>query len=165
MKTIYLLRHAKSDWKDEGIMDIDRPLNKRGLLNAPMMGIYYRKLNIKPQFIISSPAKRALTTAHIIAKELDYTEKNIKIEMDLYGANTVELMEIIAGLENTHDKVMLVGHNPAFTLAIAYLTEKNIENLPTCGLAQINLKIKNWSDIKENCGILSKLEFPKKLVL
>ena len=165
MKTLYLLRHAKSSWKDEAVMDIDRPLNKRGLINAPLMGIYYRKLKVKPQFIISSPAKRALSTAHIVAKKLDYAEKNIKIEMELYGANVEELVGIISKLQNSHNKVMLVGHNPAFTLAVSYLTDQNIDNLPTCGLAQIDLNIKKWDEVKEDCGILSKFEYPKKLVI
>lgn len=163
MKTLYLLRHAKSSWKDDELMDIDRPLNRRGLTNAPLMGKHFRKLRIKPQLIISSPAKRALSTALIVAREIDYPEKNIKIDMGLYGANVEELLQAIHQIESSIHKIMLVGHNPGLTLLINYLTKDAIDNLPTCGLVQINLKVKDWKESSKNSGKLALFEFPKKL--
>lgn len=162
MKTLYFLRHAKSGWKDADLSDIDRPLNARGKENAPAMGKHLRKLHVKPQLIISSPAKRAFSTANIIASEIGYEEKNIKIEMGLYGANIEELLSVIHALEGGLDKVMLVGHNPGFTQIIEFLTGTDIVNLPTCGVARVDHDIKKWHNVKPGKGKLVWLESPKK---
>lgn len=163
MKSIYLLRHAKSSWKDAELSDIDRPLNKRGKSDAAMMGKYFSKKHILPELIISSPAKRAFKTACLIASELDYEEKNIHIDMALYGANVVELLSIIQQLEASLDKVMLVGHNPAFTLALPFFTGERIDNLPTCGLVRIDFENKRWNLIREGKGKLKLFQFPRSV--
>ncbi len=163
MKTIYFLRHAKSSWKDAELSDIDRPLNKRGKLNAPLMGRYMRKLKVKPQLIISSPSKRTMTTALIVADKIGYEERNIKIDMHLYGANVAQIAQLVHHLDDTLKKVMLVGHNPAFTLIVDYFTGKPIDNLPTCGLVQIDFKAKTWKEIAPKAGSLELFEFPKKI--
>ena len=147
MKTIYFLRHAKSSWKDAELSDIDRPLNKRGLDNAPMMARHFRKLRVKPQLIISSPSKRTMTTALMIAERIGYEERNIKIDMELYGANVAQISQLIYHLDDNLSKVMLVGHNPAFTLIVDYYTGIPIDNMPTCGLVQINFEAKSWKEI------------------
>lgn len=161
MKSIYLLRHAKSSWKDADLSDIDRPLNKKGKSDAPMMGKYFSKKHIQPQLIISSPAKRAFKTACLIASELGYEEKNIHINMELYGANVDELLVLIQKLEASLDRVMLVGHNPAFTLAVPFFTGESIENLPTCGLVRIDFETKRWKLVKEGKGCLRLFETPR----
>ncbi|MDL5047748.1 histidine phosphatase family protein [Oscillatoria amoena NRMC-F 0135] len=163
MKTIYFLRHAKSSWKDADLSDIDRPLNKRGKLNAPMMGRHLRKLKVKPQLIISSPSKRTMTTALIIADKIGYEERNIKIDMHLYGANVAQIAQLVHHLDDNLKKVMIVGHNPAFTLIVDYFTGKPIDNLPTCGLVQIDFKAKTWKEIVPKAGSLELFEFPKKV--
>lgn len=163
MKTLYLVRHAKSSWKDAALSDIDRPLNQRGKTNAPLMGRQLKKLRVSPQLIISSPAKRAYKTAAILAEEINYPERNIKIDMDLYGANAVDILAQIHALDNHLGKVMLVGHNPAFTSIIAYLTGTVIDNLPTCGVVRIDHDIKKWHNVKEGKGHLVFFEYPKKL--
>ena len=99
MKQVYLLRHAKSSWKDAELSDIDRPLNARGKKDAPEMGKLFFKKRIQPDLIISSPAKRAFKTASIVAQELHYEEKNIHIDMRLYGANSEQILEILQSLE------------------------------------------------------------------
>lgn len=163
MKTIYFLRHAKSGWNDPDLSDIDRPLNKRGKENAPMMGRLMRKLKVKPQLIISSPSKRTMTTALIVADKIGYQEKNIKIEMGLYGANVAEIVQLIHHLDDNLKTVMLVGHNPSFTLIVDYFTGKPIDNLPTCGFVQINFDVKSWRDVKTKNGEMILFEYPKKV--
>ncbi len=162
MKTLYLLRHAKSSWKDAKLSDIDRPLNKRGKEDAPAMGKRLQKLAVKPDFIISSPAKRAFKTIQVIAPLLGYTEKSIKIDMRLYGANVEELIRTIQEEMDQHDSVMLVGHNPGFTHLIDVLTGTPIDNLPTCGMVRIDLAIDSWKDTEPNTGSLVLFEYPKK---
>ncbi|MBI1222564.1 MAG: histidine phosphatase family protein [Bacteroidetes bacterium] len=164
MKTIYLLRHAKSSWKDADLSDIDRPLNAKGKKDATMMGKYFFKKRVRPELIVSSPAKRAFKTASIVAEELEYGEKNIHIDMRLYGANTDLLFEILQQLENNLQRVMLVGHNPAFTNVIELLTGASIDNLPTCGMARIDFDTKKWNLIKAQKGQLKMLDYPKKIL-
>lgn len=163
MKQVYLLRHAKSSWKDAELSDIDRPLNKRGKTDAPLMGKYLFKKKIRPQLIISSPAKRAFKTAALIAPELGYEEKNIHIDMTLYGANAQQIHKLLLQLESGLDRVMLIGHNPAFTLAVSYFTGIDIDNLPTCGFVRIDFSTKRWDLIKEGKGSLKLFEYPKKI--
>jgi len=163
MKTIYFLRHAKSSWRDDALSDIDRPLNKRGLENTPMMARHFRKLKVKPQLIIASPSKRTMTTALMIAERIGYEEKNIKIDMELYGANVAQIAQLIYYLDEPLNKVMLVGHNPAFTLLVDYFTGKPIDNMPTCGLVQIDFAVNSWHDVVPKAGKLELFEYPKKV--
>lgn len=160
-RTIYLLRHAKSSWKDAELSDIDRPLNKRGKENAPLMGKRLKKLEAKPDLIISSPAKRALKTAQIIADEIGYQEKNIHIDMELYGANVEEIFSLIEGLGDNLKSVMLVGHNPGLTLSVPFLCGEPLENVPTCGVVRIDFAVKSWSMIEPGKGKFVFFEYPK----
>ncbi len=163
MKTLYLMRHAKSSWKDAELSDIDRPLNKRGKDNAPKMGLHLKKLKARPQLIISSPAKRAFKTAVLVAKEIGYEEKNIRIDMSLYGANVEEILELVHGIADQLDKVMLLGHNPAFTQAVEMFCDHDLINLPTCGVVRIDFQNRKWQNIKPGKGKLVFFEYPKKL--
>ncbi|TNE79330.1 MAG: histidine phosphatase family protein [Bacteroidetes bacterium] len=162
MKTLYLLRHAKSSWKDAKLSDIDRPLNKRGKDDAPVMGKRFQKLEVLPDFIISSPAKRAFKTIQTIAPLLGYSEKSIKIDMRLYGANVLELIRVIQEELDQHNSIMLVGHNPGFTHLIDTLTGTPIDNLPTCGLVRIDFNVKSWKQVEADKGKLILFEYPKK---
>lgn len=162
MKTLYLLRHAKSSWKDAKLSDIDRPLNKRGKDDAPLMGKRLHKLEVQPDFIISSPAKRAFKTIQIIAPLLGYAEKSIKIDMRLYGANVLELIRVIQEEMDQHASIMLVGHNPGFTHLIDVLTGTSIDNLPTCGFVRIDFNINSWKKADAGKGKLIYFEYPKK---
>ncbi len=163
MKTIYFLRHAKSSWRSSEFSDINRPLNKRGIENAPIMAKHFKTLKVKPQLIISSPAKRTMTTALMVAERIGYEEKHIKIDMELYGANVAQIAQLIYYLDDTLKKVMLVGHNPAFTLLVDFFTGKPIDNMPTLGLVQINFDIDCWHDVVPKSGTLELFEYPKKV--
>ncbi len=163
MKTLYLLRHAKSSWKYDDLSDIDRPLNKRGKENAPKIGQYLKKKKVNPQIIISSPSKRTLSTAEIISNEIGYKEKNLRIEMKLYAANLNDLIELVNKLGDNLNEVMLVGHNPSFTLAVEYFSGELLENLPTCGCAKIDFAVNTWRKVGKNNGKIKFLISPKSI--
>ena len=162
MKRLYLIRHAKSSWKNPDQSDIERPLNKRGQRDAPFMGKRLKKQNAKPDIIFSSPAKRASLTAEIIAKKIDYPEDKIAIKESLYATNLPNILNIIHHLEDSIREVMLFGHNPEFTSLANYLTNHYIENIPTCGIFCIDFDIELWKDIDEGTGRFVFFDFPKK---
>ncbi|MCK5032034.1 MAG: histidine phosphatase family protein, partial [Calditrichia bacterium] len=109
MKTLYLLRHAKSSWDNPELDDFERPLNKRGHHDAPLIGNLLEKLNISPDLIISSPAIRASMTARIIADAIKYPLDRIRYDENIYEAGEMDLLEVIYAVDDTVDKLMLVG--------------------------------------------------------
>jgi phosphohistidine phosphatase len=163
MKKLYLVRHAKSDRNIPGMPDFERPLNSRGRMDAPIMGDLLKGMKAIPDMIISSPATRALATARIIAEHMGYPLKKIIIEEEIYEAWRENLVDVIMRAPDTADAVMLIGHNPGLQLLADFLTDFNYENIPTCGVAGIELNIENWKDISQKCGRLLFFEYPKKL--
>src|ERR1700687_471476 len=115
MKTLFLIRHAKSSWGDTALPDKDRPLDDRGRQDAPKMGKRLAKRDVKPDLVVSSPALRALTTAQLIAEAAGYKRKDIVVDDRLYASNSDDLLAVIRELDKKLDCVMLVGHNPEFT--------------------------------------------------
>jgi len=164
MKKLVLLRHAKSSWDVVELSDFERPLNERGKRDAPIMGKHLaKKRQLKLDLIIASPAKRALKTAKIIAKEIGFSEDKILKDSSIYGAGLSEMLSIIAGISNSLDTVMLVGHNPTFTTLAYYLTHDSVENIPTCGVFCVNFDVEKWQDIKEASGKLDFFDYPKSI--
>ena len=133
-KTLYLLRHAKSSWKDMTISDFDRPLNKRGKHDAPLMAEKMRAKGVKPQMIISSPAKRARKTAKIFAEVLNVP---LRLDKTLYACSSKEMIQVIQTALDTYNDVMIVGHNPELTMVNDILSDKEIFNIPTSGIVSI----------------------------
>ena len=164
MKTLYLVRHAKSSWKFPDLDDYERPLNKRGKRDAPLMGQYLKKQNIIPDIIVSSPATRAKRTSKIIAETLSYPKDKIKFIEDIYEASTLGLLDIAGKIEEKYESAMLVGHNPGMTYLANMLANVRIDNIPTCGIACISLNIKSWKEIAEKSGTLKFFEYPKNLL-
>lgn len=162
MKTLYLNRHAKSSWAEPHLADFDRPLNKRGKRDAPLMSRVLSKMIEPPQIIYSSPAIRALTTAKILAKGFSYPEEKILEDIKIYDASVSDLMNIIYSTPNDINRIMIFGHNPTFTMVINYLSDKYLDNLPTCGFVQIDFDLESWKDIEGKTGKLIKYEYPKK---
>ncbi len=161
MKNLYLIRHAKSDWDDISMHDFDRPLNKRGLRNAPFMAnILSKKLN-SVDAIISSPAKRAITTARFFAETFSINPSQIIQEERIYEAPVANLLAVINGIDNNYDTVLMFGHNPGFSLLINYLTSESCE-MPTCAIAHVQFDLDNWKMVSSNLGKLIELDFPKK---
>ena len=161
-KVLFLVRHAKSSWKDPTLTDRDRPLNKRGLRDAPRMGKRLAKRPLGPELIVSSPAVRALATAEAIAEELGSVPSEVRVEEQVYGSDTTGLIEVIRHLNNRFDRVMMVGHNPALTELINLLTESNIDNVPTCGVAVLTFGTDTWEDIGSVRAKLVAFDYSKK---
>jgi phosphohistidine phosphatase len=162
MKTIYLVRHAKSSWKYPNLDDFERPLNKRGRKNAPFMGKTLKKLKVTPDLVISSPANRAAMTARIIAATINYPLENIVYSEAIYEFSEDALIRVINKIDNGVNSSMVVGHNPAINGLANYIGDQPISNIPTCGVYCVDLDISSWAKIYEHCGKLKFFEFPKK---
>lgn len=161
MKRLTLVRHAKSSWKDRSLRDFDRPLNKRGKHDAPMMGERLAKAKVKPDLIVSSPAQRALKTARVIADAIGYPRKQISEQKSIYEASHAALLELVQRFDDTFQHVMLFGHNPAFTYLANSLIREHIENVPTCGIVCIDFDVSSWADIGSDKGQLVFFDYPK----
>ncbi|MCW8894347.1 MAG: histidine phosphatase family protein [Sulfurimonas sp.] len=160
MKKLYIIRHAKSSWKDLEIDDFDRPLNKRGKQNAPFMGEKLKEKEIMPDMIISSPALRAKTTAEIIAKKMNYT-KEVFFNQDLYEADATTLHNILSKIDNENSVVFLIGHNPELNM-LAEIYVGFDENIPTCGVLEVEFNCDRWIDIGANNARLVSFDYPKR---
>ncbi|PID34418.1 MAG: phosphohistidine phosphatase [Thiotrichales bacterium] len=158
-KKLLLVRHAKSGWEDFSQPDHNRPLDKRGLADAPMMGQRLLRKQIVPDLIVSSTAYRAEATAKIIATELKLLDK-VTTNSNIYEAGIGNLMDVILGLEDQFDQVMLVGHNPGLTLLVNYLQDdKYISNMQTCATALLSFEVESWADVE--AGKLLDYDYPK----
>jgi phosphohistidine phosphatase len=162
MKTLLILRHAKSSWKDEGLTDHDRPLNKRGKRDAPRMGKLLRESDLAPDLIISSTAKRARKTAAKVAKKCEY-QGVIELTGELYLAPPQSYLHVLRQVPDQYQRVMVVGHNPGLEELLSLLTRESTP-LPTAALAQIELPIDAWQELNQEVhGQLSDLWLPKEL--
>jgi phosphohistidine phosphatase len=155
MKTLLLMRHAKSSWKNKDLPDIERPLNRRGDKEAPEMGKLLKKKNLVPDRIISSPALRARLTAEIVGKKSGYKNEIIYAEQ-LYMAEVIAILDTLKEQPDDLESILLIGHNPVLESVLQILTRK-IESLPTASIANIALPIEHWADINtETKGKLVK---------
>jgi phosphohistidine phosphatase len=162
MKTLVILRHAKAE-KNDLVQDHERDLTDRGKTNAIEMSKRLSKKGFNPDLIVSSPAKRTHKTAKIIAEYFGYDGKNIELNSQIYLANVGDLTHIIRELDDSYNKVIIVGHNPTVTGIIGYLTPNFIDHLPTSGYAQIQFDVKTWKMIKQLTGNLSFVDFPSNV--
>lgn len=162
MKTIYLVRHAKSSWDDSSLHDFDRPLNERGKNDAPRMGKRLRKRNIIPDLIISSSAKRARSTARRIAEALGYPNKEIQLTDTLYYAEPEVILSVIHRLPDRYNPVMLIGHNPGLTDFVNHFLGVRIDNVPTCGVAAAQFDVRSWKEVGEVQGRFLFFDYPKQ---
>lgn len=162
MKTLFVVRHAKSSWKEASLNDFDRPLNKRGKHDAPEMGKRLKRAQVKPDLIISSPAKRALDTAEIIAKEVGYPEGSIRKIDTIYEASLSDLIALIHALDDRYDTILLVGHNPGLTYLLNHLSGEHVQNLPTCGIYGLSFEVDSWKKIVRHSGRVVFADSPKR---
>lgn len=161
MKTLLLVRHAKSSWDDPALDDKARPLNGRGKKDAPAMGERLAKLGITPDLILSSPAVRALTTAELLAKALDYKRKKIAVVELIYGATPAALLDLIHTLDDNAKCALLVGHNPEIS-GLAHEFSRLNEELPTCAVMEMHFDVKAWVQVRPDALKRSELHVPKK---
>jgi phosphohistidine phosphatase len=159
MKTLMLLRHAKSDWDDASLPDFDRPLAARGKRDAPRVGKALRKRGSLPDLIISSPAVRAKATVEAVIKTAKLDGK-LQFDEAIYGASSAELMKVIRRLQDDISCSLLVGHNPGFEDLLERLTGSR-DRMPTAALACIEFQIDRWEDLEDGKGRLAWLMTPK----
>jgi phosphohistidine phosphatase len=165
MKTLYVVRHAKSSWDDLNSADFERGLNERGKRDAPRIGKRLKDKGIQPDVMVSSPAKRALSTAKRLAEILKYPKEKIKTESKLYHANDDSILSVVQNIKDKHDIVLLFGHNPGltdFVNAIADV-EINIDNVPTCGVVAFSLQVDSWKNVNWKSGKFLFFDYPKAL--
>lgn len=162
MKTLYMVRHAKSSWGDFTTPDFDRPLNERGKKDAPVMA---ERLKIKRPGIsvfISSPAKRAMKTCEAFCKEYDYNEKDILFKDELYHASVEAFYNVIAGIPDEHSSAIVFSHNPGITEFInSLITEVKLDNMPTCGIYGVSIETDDWKDFKAAEKKCILFDYPK----
>ncbi len=161
MKTLLVLRHAKSSWNDPTLDDHERPLNKRGQRDAVRMGTLVREQGLTPDVIISSDAVRARLTAEAVAEAALYT-REIRLDRQLYAAGPASILAVLRTVGQTKARsVMVIGHNPGLEELVTKLTG-DPQDLPTAALAQIALPIARWSELKPSTrGTLAGLWRPK----
>lgn len=145
MKILTIVRHAKSSWKDAGLRDRDRPLNKRGKRDAPEMGRRIHAHGIRPSLIVSSPAKRAWTTAKAVAEAINYPREFLQKEDALYLASLDTILDVIMAQDNGFNNLMLFGHNPGFTDMANFLVPGLTNNLPTAGVVSVEIDQDDWN--------------------
>ena len=161
MKSLLIIRHAKSSWEVATIDDFDRPLNDRGKKEAPMMAKRLLDKKVKIDAFISSPAKRAKKTARLFAKEFDYKEEDIIYKTELYNASENVFYKVIENIEDSVDRIAIFAHNPGVTDFANSLTEMQIDNLPTSGVFAVKIDTPNWADIKEAKKEFWFFDYPK----
>lgn len=163
MKELLLVRHAKSSWSFPQLDDIDRPLNKRGLRDAPRMASFARAQGIIVDYIGSSPANRAYSTAEYFFKEFKSENKAFEKFQDLYFGSENDWLFII---QNTDEEVQLpafFSHNPTITYFANQFSENHIDNVPTCGIVHLRSEVDYWKDIRyENTRVMGTF-FPKTI--
>lgn len=162
MKTLTLVRHAKSSWSDTRLSDGDRPLNKRGKRDAPVMGKRMVEHDIRPSLIISSPAKRAWSTAKLVAAEISYPIEFLQREDSLYHASIDEILGVIVAQDNRFNNMMIVGHNPGMTDFANFLSPGLTNNLPTAGVVSLQIDQDDWNLYQQPKTVLLVYDYPKK---
>jgi len=161
VKRLYIIRHAKSSWDDPLLDDFARPLNERGKRDAPRMGKRLKEKKIVADLMLTSPARRALATCKRIAEVLGYGEDKIKTERNLYHASEAQMLEVVQGIKDKHDVVMIFGHNPGLTAFVNELGKQLFDNVPTCGIAAYEFDVTSWKEITFGKGKLLFFDYPK----
>jgi len=160
MKSLLLIRHAKSSW-DFNVDDFERPLNERGNKNAPEMAKRLIKKDVKIDAFVSSPAKRALSTATYFAEEYGKKVKNIVIVPALYNAAAESFSTAIEDLDDDNKTVAVFSHNPGITEFANSLTDTRIDDMPTCAVFALKVDIKKWKDFREAKKEFWFFDYPK----
>lgn len=162
MKMLYLIRHAKSSWDYPELMDFDRPLGARGLRDAPFMAQMIRDEGIVPDKLVSSPAKRAISTAIFFAQAQGIPAGEILQNKKIYHAYSEDILRIARDWSDDWNTVFLFGHNPTFTSVANFFAEEYIDNVPTCGIVAIELEADRWGGLKKRAGTVKKFWYPKQ---
>lgn len=160
-RTLYLLRHAKSSWKDASLRDFDRRLKGRGRVAAEQIGKRLAAEKPLPALVVCSPAVRTRETAEIVLKH-SHIKVDLTFERRIYEASLRDLLHVVSEIPDRKEAVMMIGHNPGFEELVAYLSGEH-RQMPTCALAKIRLDVGSWKDIKAGEGTLAWFITPKEL--
>ena len=161
MKTLILVRHAKSSWDKVGMDDIERPLNERGKEDAPVMAKRLKDKKIDIDIFISSPAKRAHRTCKYFAKEYDLDKKEIVLMDKLYGASVTAFLEVISKIDDKHKSAIIFSHNPGITEFVNTLTTVHVDNMPTCSMFAVQADINHWAEFSKSEKKFLFFDYPK----
>jgi len=161
MRTLYLLRHAKSSWKETNLADFDRPLSGRGRKAAETVGSFLKDKEINLDLVVSSPAVRARQTIELVLRAAKM-KPELRLDERIYEATAERLLEVVSQLENEHKAVLLVGHNPGMQELLLLLTGQN-EEYPTAALSKIAFKNLKWAEVGNRKGSLEWIVKPKDL--
>lgn len=171
MRTLSLLRHAKSSWDDETLSDFDRPLAPRGKTAAPLMGRHMREIGLRPDLVLCSSAVRTRQTAKHVLKALAVAKLPIIYDDAIYEATTRDLLARLQRVEGTTGHLLMIGHNPGLQRLVLLLTDGRIEGdaatiaakMPTGALVVLDLDIEDWAAIGPGCGTVSHYATPRML--
>ncbi|MBK8504092.1 MAG: histidine phosphatase family protein [Saprospiraceae bacterium] len=161
MKKLYLVRHAKSSWDDYMLSDEKRPLSERGKRDAPAMAKMLSEKDPDLEYLVSSPAKRALETAKIFRKAFNLSRKRLDEDSRLYHASPSIITEVIQNVDDQYRSVAIFGHNPGMTDFLNRFSDASIDNIPTCGVAIIDVGIDSWKEFSSERGKLLAFYYPK----
>jgi phosphohistidine phosphatase len=162
-KWMLIIRHAKSSWAAGVRTDFERPLNDRGLQDAPEMGRRLLQKGMVPQVFLSSPANRAQTTARLMATAMQYPEAGIVLLKELYHAPVPVFYDVIAQVSNAIDSVAIFSHNPGITEFVNELSPQLIPNMPTCGVFAVKATIQHWADFAAAPKEMLFFDYPKAI--
>ncbi len=163
MKSVFIIRHAKSSWDDPELPDVIRPLNDRGKKASQTIGKYLAKLHEKPDIIISSPATRAYHTAVTVAQILGYRMKSITINPVIYFEGEQGVLNILRALEDRYENVFIFGHEPTCSDLIYNLCGESLTKFPTASIFKIDIDLETWKDIYEAKGKKAFFISPKQI--
>lgn len=164
VKEVCFVRHAKSNWDHPGLKDYDRPLDARGLRDAPMMAKKMKGLGLVPDLIITSGANRARSTATFFNAEFGLPQDRFIIEDDIYEASAEVIFRVLRNAPDDARFVYLFGHNPGFTYVANSLSGIHIDNVPTCGVVHAQAMIDSWSKFKPEYAGFIGFHYPKQYI-
>jgi phosphohistidine phosphatase len=161
MKTLILVRHAKSSWDHPGLSDFDRPLNERGKKDAPEMANRLKEKGLELDHLVSSPAKRARKTAKYFAEEFGFEKEDIKLVEDLYMATQSAFLSAVTGINDKYKTVALFSHNPGITEFASSLTNVRVDDMPTCAVFAVQADVDTWKDFEKAEKKFLFFDYPK----
>ena len=162
-KTLYLVRHAKTQQESIDNRDFSRELSDRGIRDASLIGAYCKDHEHEVDMIISSPAARAIATAELMATQMDYQLDNIHTNEELYMASVRTFLKLINQLKDEWENVMITSHNPGVTYLGEYISGAEVGNMPTGSVMKIAFKTDYWAEISQNTGELISYFSPRKI--
>ena len=161
MKTLLLIRHAKSSWDQPGLSDFDRPLNERGKADAPQMAKRVKEKGIELDHLVSSPAKRARKTAKYFAEAFGLEKEDIKLVEELYGATQAQFLKSVTDISDKYQTVALFSHNPGITDFASSLTNVRVDDMPTCAVFALQAETESWKDFASAEKKFLFFDYPK----